>query len=231
MNAFNITAEEMQALSAYIDEGIRGELTEAAIGKVFYAEGQIRARLAKECASLRAKLDRANTRVERFEEARKEKILQGDFAETGLDSVDVALCLLYYLQQTKTYKLSKAKLQYILFEVYAAWLAGHKERLFIEKPVCTEYGPQFWRVYKKVESLANPVGFEAVNRVASQNAGIAAICKNAAAKYYDYSEAQLKAYLVKCDAYKAALPEKNGGKWNGELDDRLILRWKENQSK
>ena len=229
MNKFDITKEEMAAISRYIDSGERSDELDSAIGKIFYAEGQIRSRLLREADSLRGRLGRTSAKLERIEDAKKEAVLQGEFGETGLDSVDVAKCLLYYLQGKDSYGLTKSKLMCILFEVYASWLYSKKERIFIEHPVCTEYGPQFWRVYKRINSVREPLGRECVDAVASANPGVAAMCRNAANKYYDYSEKQLQSFIIKCPAYKAALPKNNGGKWNGEMSDRLIYSWKEEQ--
>ena len=225
------TPEELAAISRYIDDGERTEATASAIEKVFYAEGQIRMRLVKENAALGSRLEKATAKIARFEERKQEAILQGEFAETGLDSVEVARCLLYYLQQKQAWRMSKSKLQYILFEVYAAWLAGHKERIFIEHPVCTEYGPMFWRVFKQIENLQSPLSADCVRTLGEKNPGVVAICKNAAAKYYDYGDSQLKSYLLKCPAYKEAMPQKNNGKWNGLMQDALILAWKQDQNR
>ncbi len=231
MNKFELSPAEMQAISDYIDEGKKSETLFSATEKIFFAENQIRARLLRETRSLSSRLDRATKRIERIEDEKQGKILQGEFAETGLDSVDVAACLLHYLQENRAYQLTRSKLLHILFEAYAAWLHNRSERLFIEHPVCTEYGPQFWRVFKHIGSTANPVGHDAVKKIAEVNPGVAAFLKNVANKYYDYSESNLKSYVTKCPAYRNALPEKNGGKWNGEMKDTEIYAWKDAQKK
>lgn len=231
MSEWNLTPEEIRAVSLYIDEGVRSEETPAALDKILYAAAQASRRLSAENAALGRRLERSNDRVQRLQAKREEAVLQEEFSETGLDSLAVAKCLLYYLQQQNAWKLSRSKLMYVLFEVYAAWLAGHRERLFVEHPVASEYGPQFWRVFKNIPSTGTPLGREAVEAIAKLNPGVAALCRNAAVKYYDYKESDLQRYICKCPAYRNALPEKNGGKWNGELRDSEIYAWKLDQKK
>lgn len=227
---WTLTPEETAAVAAYIDEGRRDEHTASALDKILYAEGQIRRRLAAENATLRHQLERARSKVERLETKREDALRKGDFAETGLDSLAVAKCLLYYLQQKDSWRLTRTKVLHILFLMYASWLAGHRERLFVEHPVASEYGPQFWRVFKNMLSTTTPVDADVVRSMGESNAGVLRLCQNAAAKYCDYSEADLRSFVSKCPAYRNALPENNGGKWSGELSDYEIYQWKKEQS-
>ena len=168
-------------------------------------------------------------RVAKFTQRKEEAIEAGEFKESGTDSVDVAMALLYQLQQLHTYKLTKYKLNAILYEMYASWLYSKGERLFLEHPVATEFGPRLWRVFKRVETSVS-VSYQAWKRFAESNPPVAAFCKNAAAKYYDHAEGDLNRMFISSKAYKNASKENNGGKWNKEIDDRDIYLWKKEQN-
>ena len=167
-------------------------------------------------------------RLEKVKERKQEAIEAGEFKETGVDSADVATALLYQLQQRKTYKLTKYKLIAILYEMYASWLYSKKERLFLEHPVATEFGPRFWRIYSRVDTN-KVVPYSAWKNFAEQYPDIAAFCKNAAEKYYDYAEGTLNHMFTSSKAYKNAHKDNNGGKWNKEITDADIFAWKKAQ--
>lgn len=167
--------------------------------------------------------------IGKYKDREQNRILVGEINETGLDSVDVALALLYQLQQLKTYKLNKYKLQEILYEMYASWLESKKERLFLEHPVATEYGPRFWRVFKRIETIT-PVPQDEWRRIAALNPGVAAFCKNAALKYYDYGENVLNRRFMASKPYKNADTSHNNGKWNKEISDNDIIAWKSREN-
>lgn len=163
--------------------------------------------------------------LEAKKEERRSMNISVGFAESGLDSVDVATALLYHLQQLHTYHLSKSKVIHILYEMYCSWLASKSERLFTEHPVATEFGPQLWRVSKRIVPTA-AVPYEEWRRVAALNPGVAKFCENAARKYYDYADGELNKVFMKSEPYLAASKENNGGKWNKEIEDSKIYKWK-----
>lgn len=164
-------------------------------------------------------------RLEKYKERDRIRVEEGNFGETELRSDDVAKALLYQLQQLRTYRLNDYKLQAILYEMYASWLESKKERLFDEHPVATPYGPRFWRVFKNVKAAVK-VSYDDWTALAEKNPGVAAFCRNAANKYYDTSEGELSRMYLKSKPYTSADKDHNGGKWNKEMDDRLICAWK-----
>jgi len=171
-------------------------------------------------------LERKNNRLTKREQ---EAIEAGLIKQTGLDSYEVAKALLYQLQHLKTYRLTRTKVVFILYEMYASWLVSKQERLFDEQPVATEWGPQFWRVYKRMNVMI-PVSDEDWRDLASKNPGVAQFCRNAARKYYDYAEKKLQKTFKESLPYKNASKEKNDGKWNKEITDQDIISWKKSQS-
>lgn len=228
---FNLTPEQMAAITDYVNDGVRGEHTDAAIWVVQNAFGRICTRMKSETAQQARVITRLRSRIAAHDEKERARVLEGDFGETGLDSVDVAKVLLYHLQQLTTWQLGKDKMMLILFEMYASWLHSKRERLFVEGFVAQEKGPWLWRVAKRIERADIPVHYEQVRALAERNPGVAAFCQRAAQKYYDYGEKQIRDYVLKCPAYRKAAPKEEGAKWNATLDDREIFFWKEEQQK
>ncbi len=224
-----LTSAQLEALTRFAEDDRQPLDTEAA-----EALSQLNAAVQKNIIKLLNGTRKRNTllaeRLEKFTDRKHEKILSGEFAETALDSPDVAKALLYQLNQYKTYRLSIYKVSAILYEMYASWLHSKNERLFIEHPVATEYGPRFWRVFNHVD-MKKDGRYEDYKALAEKNPGVAAFCKNAAAKYYDISEKDLTDVFRKTKAYLIADASHNGGKWNKPIDDKEIWQWKERQSK
>ncbi len=187
-------------------------------------------RLARSLDSMTAKAEALSEKTERYKALLKGNPAEGVYTETGLDSADVADALLYQLQALRTYKLSRAKVIHILYEMYASWLASKGERLFIEHPVATEYGPMFWRVYKRLDTRKQ-ISRDRWESLCAANPGVAAFCRNAARKYYDYADGDLNKVFLKSRPYKNASKEKNGGKWNKEINDNEIYAWKKENNK
>lgn len=187
-------------------------------------------RLAKDYEDMKSKCFKMERRLERIDRHEQKKTEEGVFAESGLDSLEVADALLYHLQQLKVWKFTKNKFMSILFHMYASWLGKKRERMFSEHPVATEWGPQFWRVYKRL-NIAQQVPYDRVRELLEKRSDIAAYVRNAANKYYDIKENELSSAHLKCDPYKRALPHTNNGKWNKELSDSDIFLWMNNPNR
>ena len=181
--------------------------------------------IVKELTGTRKRNTMLKEQLERKREARTEQLEEGNYKESGLDSADVATALLYQLQQLKTYKLSKYKVDAILYEMYASWLYSKGERLCVEHPVATEYGPRFWHALKRLD-ISQQVSAETWKTFAGTRPDLAAFCKNAAQKYYDISLSDLQTVFMNTKAYKNASASNNGGKWNKEIADTDIYTWK-----
>ena len=222
-----LTENQLKELMAFASDDRQSPSMEAleSLNTLYFA---VQRNLLKNHTGLRKRNIALNEKVQKLVDRQHDKILAGEFAETGLDSVEVALGLLYQLQQLNTYKLNKYKLNAILYEMYASWLQSKNERLFIEHPVATKFGPQFWRVFKRIET-STPVQRQAWLDLAGKNPAVAAFCKNAAAKYYDYTEGDITRPFLKSKPYKNADDSHNGGKWNKEISDQEIYAWKQEQ--
>ena len=186
--------------------------------------------LSRNYGALRRRNETLTTRLDRQKEQQEKKILAGEFAETGFDSAEVAVALLYQLQQLHTYRLTPYKVNAILYEMYASWLGSKGERLFTEHPVATQFGPRFWHALKRI-NVQQRIESETWKSFAARNPGIAQFCINSARKYYDVTEKSLNERFMKTDAYRNALPEHNNGKWNKEILDTDIHAWKQSETR
>lgn len=226
LHKYTINPEEFQAILSFVNE--EGPMpsfdTLGDFQAIYFA---LQRKLAKQYEEQTKKCFKMERRLERIDRHEERQTEEGVFAESGLDSLEVADVLLYHLQELKVWKFTKNKFMSILFHMYASWLGSKKERICLEHPVATEWGPQFWRVYKRL-NLSQPVSVETVKAVRQKRADITAYIANAARKYYDCKENELSAVHLKCDPYKRALPHNNGGKWNKEISDSDIFLWMNN---
>lgn len=226
---FTLTPDEINKIIDFVNDesGKTPMPTYDTIGNFQALYFSLQRKLAKEYESMQKKCFRMERRLERIDAHEEKKTNEGVFQESGLDSLEVADVLLYHLQQLKTYKFTKSKFMSILFHMYASWLGSKKERMFLEHPVATEWGPQFWRVYKRL-NLGLDVPFESVKALQEKRADIAVYIRNAANKYYDCKEKELSDVHIKCRPYLNAQPHTNGGKWNKEISDSDIFLWMNN---
>ena len=229
MAFYDITPEQLDSIRNYVENN--GPLPqEEALIKYNALHAALNKKIYKDLISEKSKKKTLEKRVETFKKKDEVRAAAGVFAETvpGLDSLEVAKALVYQLNEMRAYKLSKPKVIAILYEMYASWLATKHERLFAHHPQATQYGPNFWRVSSKLLSLT--ATYEDYKNIAEKNAGIAAFCKNAAKKYYDWSLGDLTRPLMKSKPYLNATADKNNGKWGKELSDADIYEWKIRQN-
>lgn len=232
LHKYNLSQEEIQNILDFIndDTGETPMPSYDTIGNFQAIYFSLQRKLAKEYETMKNRCFKMERRLERIDRNMELKAKEGVFQESGLDSLEVADVLLYHLQQLKTWKFTKGKFMSILFHMYASWLGSKKERLFAEHPVATEWGPQFWRVYKRLD-LSSQVPYDSVKALQEKRADIAMYVRNAANKYYDCREKELSDAHLKCMPYKNALPHNNGGKWNKEISDSDIYLWMNNPQK
>lgn len=224
---YSITYEQLQALLAFAEDDRQG-VDPDAVEALNELNSAVQKNVLKHFRGTLKRNKMLSERMEKMREHREEKFVDGEFTETGLDSAQVAKALLYQLQQLRTYKLSKYKVMAILYEMYASWLYSKKQRLFVEQPSATQWGPRFWHAFNKLD-MTQTVPYEEYKALAELNAGVAAFCRNAAGKYYDITESTLTKMFMKSKAFTNAAPPNNGNKWNGIIDDKDIYAWKKAQ--
>lgn len=221
-----ITPEELMSVSAFID-GQSDTVPYEVITRLQQLSLEASRALVKAAQKRAGEAERLQRKIDRMNRREDAAVETGEaFAELGYDSVDVANALIARLKEVKTYQMTKDKVSLILFEIYASWLASKKERICIEHPQATPYGPRFWRAYGKMDFSS---GDDAVARLNALNPGLSVMVANAAKKYYDYSTGDLEKYLKKSEPYRKASPAP-GGKWNTELNDSEIYWWKKSEN-
>lgn len=226
---YNLTLGEFQAIAGYLNAETDERPSEQSIKVFLNMSSALQFRLLKDLNGAEAKLSTAQRRLERLDEKEELFVAEYSYPELGCDSVDVAAALLWALQRY-SYKVNITKLVHILYEVYAAWLGSHKERICVEHPVITAYGPQFWRVYRHFQAkVGEPMDKGAFDDIAGRFPGLARLIQNAAAKYHDMDDRDLKQYLIKSRPCQKAMPAKTEKepKWNNPIDDHLIVLWKQ----
>lgn len=223
---YELTPHELEGLISFVRDGDDTVLETAAIEKFYNLNQMLGKKLADRIRKEKKRADHIQQRLDRYVSRENAAVERGDFPTLDLDSLEVAEALLYQLQQLKTYRLSRNKLVYILYGMYAAWLAGKKQRLFLEHPVATAWGPQFWRVYNKITNVTLRVPYGSWENITAKSTAVAGLIKTYAQKYYDISEKDLQNLFIKSEPYKNAVASKNGGKWNKEISDTDIYVWK-----
>lgn len=222
---YDLTADDIQMIRDFVQSGDPKVLDSDAISTFNALHAALAKKLAAYAVEKTKHASILERKIQRKQKREEQALIAGEFTETQRDSVDVTTMLLYHLQQ-KGYNMTKNKVVHILYLMYASWLYSKKERLFMEHPCATEWGPQFWRVYSRLD-VRKRVDYQQYISLAKQDPAAAAFCKRAAEKYFDYNENTLKANLLRSTPYKNALPDHNGGKWNKEISDSDIWFWKQ----
>ena len=187
-------------------------------------------------------------RLSRFEKKENELFAAGEFDGKGLDSVLVARALLFCLQhfcslEPRFQYISMQKLQILLYDVYAYYLANKKMRLTVEGPVAYGYmesstgkvieeGPRFWRVKNALENMLKaktPASKDDYETLKSLDPDAAGICYGVARKHYSDTDANLFRWIRGSEPYRLASRENNGGKWGAAYPDAAIYAWKSEQ--
>ena len=189
--------------------------------------------LVQQNESLKSKNATLGRQVERmrnrFQEQERILVEQDAFDCTGLDSVEVGKAILYQLQKTRTY-LSRDKFTFIVYLFYCSWLYHNKKRLFIELPKAIDKGPRFWKMQKEIPSVVTPVEASVWAKFAVANTAIAGHIESFVTAYVDYSEEDLKKFIIRSEPFRIAMETaaKNGKKsWS--ISDKDIFYWKEEQ--
>lgn len=221
---YDLSNEELQEILRFVNEEGAAMPSPDTVSRFQNIAFAFQGKCIKQVGALRQDNERLRRRLDRYTRTEQQAIEAGEFAEAGLDSVVVARALLYCLQQMKAYKLTKTKLVLIVYGMYASWLASKKTRLFVEHPVATEWGPQFWRVYKRVDTRERMTSDD-WKALTELSPAVAAFTKNSAIKYADYSEEDIRKLYLKSQPYKKAKAEQNDGKWNKEINDTDIYLW------
>ena len=222
-----LTYEQLDSLIHFADDD-KATVDAAAIEALCVLNYTVQKNIAKRFDGMQKRNRMLQERLEKYQQRDNERIEAGCFEDTDRDSLLVARALLYQLQQRRTYKLTKVKVNIILYEMYASWLYSKKVRLFKEHPVAAQWGPMLWHAVKAL-NVSETISHTEWKQFASQSPAVAALCKGAADKYYDINDSTLINDIKATKAYKKASAENNDGKWGKEILDADIFAWKRHQ--
>jgi uncharacterized phage-associated protein len=225
MAANALTPEQMTKITRYIDGEKDAEIDDETLALFDALHYKLHRKIYENLSREQKKSRRLETKAERLEDKLKaaDAADAEGFTEAGLDSADVAACLAAETRNVTQKGISRSRMLTLTYMAYVSWLGNKKQRLFLEHPVATQYGPIFWRAYKKVnpETEADE---DAFRRVADQNPGAAAFLRNVAKKYHDADERMMANFIKNSAPYKNALP-KEGEKWCKTIQDDDIYAW------
>ena len=225
----SLTAAQLQTLIAFAEDE-RQSVDRASLDALSGLYFAVQRNLAKNYEGAMRHNALLTGRLQAIRERNTEAADDGQYEESLRDSAEFARALLYQLQERSTWKLSEYKVIAILYEMYSSWLYSKRARLFAEHPVATQYGPRFWHAFKKIK-VSERITREEWKNFAAKDPAVAAFTIRAAEKYYDIKESTLTDAFKASKAYKNAMPEHNGGKWNKEIADKDIYLWKKNADK
>ncbi len=226
---YELSARELDMIIGFVRDGDTAVLETGAIGKLYNLAAATGKRLTEETLRRQSRIFTLERSLDRYRRKEAQAAAEGVFESMDFDSLEIASALLYQLQRFQAAKLTKTKIVYILYEMYASWLASKRKRLFNEHPVATEWGPQLWRVYSKIGSPAARVPYSSWENITGQSPAVAKFIENSAAKYAGAREKEMRETYVNSEPYRLCTADKNGGKWNKEIPDSEIYVWKKNQ--
>lgn len=223
---YRLNPQEIELLQSFIDGKDNSVLNTELPERLFRFAEAIRRRSIEEARKAVKREETVRKRLDRILEKNESEYLEGNFSEANRDSLEVAYAIKYYANKNNIF-IRKGLLIHILFDVYANWLYGAKQKLTDEEPKATQHGPQFWKVSEKINMalpVANTVRY--YEELAKFNPGVIAIIKRAVDKYARMDAERVEEIMKNNIAYKNAHRDKNAGKWNKVLKDKDIFLWK-----
>lgn len=226
MMDFKLTPDEMNHVQAYLD-GTEPNIAFTDLpDKVLRLAEAVKHKMLEDAKkAIRAKVS-LEKRIARMQEIKEKDYVEGKFEEKNRDSLEVAYAIKYIANSHGIY-IKRTMLIPVLFDVYANWLYSAKEILIDEQPKAIESGPQFWKVYNKIDMK---LGVDSTRRfyesLAAFNPGVIAVIKNVLTKYVAMDEKRVAEIMKNNLAYKNADKSHNGGKWNKVITPADIYLWK-----
>ena len=227
---YSIDQTDMERLQAFIDGKDPNVLFTELPERLFrLAEAVRRQSLEESRKAIRTKAS-LEKRLDRFQVSKEKDYQQGQFGEANRDSLEVAYAIKHVANEAG-YFIKKNMLILLLYDVYANWLYSGKERLTDEEPKATAMGPQFWKVFKKIDmKLSTNQTRQYYRSLTEYNPGIVAIIKNVVNKYILMDESRVASIMKSNDAYRNASKENNDGKWNKTISAADIYQWKKDKN-
>lgn len=226
---YELSAKELESIIAFVRDDDMGVLATGAIERLYNLCSATGRKLAETSKRSIAKANTLEHRLENYRAKSRMALEQGEYSCTDLDSIEIALAVLYQLQQLKTYRLTRTKFNGILYLMYASWLYANGQRLCIEHPRVNEWGPTFWRASNHLSNLTLRVEYKDWENITQKNPAVANFIKTQTQRYYDMKEKDIIDVIKKSAPYKSGVPKRADDKWTKDFDDREIFAWKESQ--
>lgn len=244
---YEFTEEDRLKILKLVNGNEQGVVDDDCIGRFFALYGAVCRATVSIARSRSREMTRLKTRLERYSAHEEDLCLKGEFQGRGLDSVVVARALLYCIQQayfhSPSYYISMQKLQILLYDVYANYLARYRMRMTIEGPKSSGYedkrtgktvclGPCFWRVKNALSDIMRKqekMTAADYDTLANADPDAAGLCWGAAKKRATEEDASLFNWIKNSEPYRDADRDRNGGKFGKDYSDALIYKWKSDQ--
>lgn len=244
---YEFTEEDRIKILRLINENDPSVVDDDCIGRFFALYAAV-SKASVSVARARAReASRLRTRLERYDRSEEAMCMRGEFPGRGLDSVTVARALLYCIQQTNAFNtsfyVSMQKLQILLYDVYANYLARYRTRLTIEGPKSSGYedprtgktvylGPCFWRVKNALAGVIKSqtkMASADYDALANADPDAAGLCWGAARKRSAEEDRNLFNWIKETEPYRDADRCNNAGKFGKDYSDALVYEWKSSQ--
>jgi len=223
---YTINPEEMRRIQAFLDGTAPDVIFTDLPGKCYRLAEAMKSKCLDEARKAVASKKSLERRIEKIQASKERQYLEGKFAEANRDSLEVAYAIKYVANSNNIF-IKRTLLIPVLYDVYANWLYSQKEILTTEEPKAIESGPQFWRVYNKIDmKMPASETKQYYDSIVAFNPGVIAIIKNVLRKYIDIDERRVAAIMKNNDAYRNADKDHNCGKWNKVIEPKDIYLWK-----
>lgn len=245
---YDFTEDDRLAVLRFLNEGDSSVLEGDAVRRLFMLHDAVNRKMLSSFAAVRRDNEQVRRRLARFERHEETLCEKGEFECRGVDTLSVARCLMFCLQKACENagikcSVTMTKLQILLYDVYAGYLARYRTRLTVEIPRFFGYvdqgtgkrvdcGPWFWTVkdtlqdYVRRHAAASRADYDALYTLDPEAAGL---CWGVAQKYCHLSENALFQWIRGSEPFRDAMPENNAGKFSKEFNDVLVYRWKRAQ--
>lgn len=223
---YTLTPEEDEMLVKYVNGESDAFLDTEGPEKVMRLARDLSRKMAADLRSAIRERDRLRAKAEALQERRAkdldETLAEGAAPCTGLSATDVAWAVVDACRRGGIW-CSRSKLLLFVYECYCSWMGSKKERLCVDEPVISEYGPQFWSVFKRVDPRAEPPE-DALARAYGADSGIRIFVERVTRKYAGTQARDLAKYYIASEPYRRAA-KAGGGKTNTRISDADIYRW------
>lgn len=233
--AYNFTQEEIAGIIGFVNgENDGNSLLNTDVPKRFLSfSSAFQAKVLDKMYSARNACRTKEKTIERMQRRFAGNINANQFGEIELNSIDVALAIIYLLRKIDRYE-SPRQVNFIMYHFYARWLHETQTRPWeVDRPALQEWGPQFWSAWNKLQRLTYGAGTydDYAKLCVMREVGpmLGRILSNVVYKYAPLSEREMQKTCIDSFPYQNSLKRKNesDGKWGEKIYDSDLFWWKQ----